>query len=164
MPKNQITTKSSQKTKAFAKKVLRELFKLNKNKNYIICLYGDLGSGKTTFTQGLAEELEIKEIVNSPTFLIMKKYKPARRRHSRMSSSLASSKKYTLYHFDCYRVSDHQEILDLGWEEIISGENNIIVIEWPEKIKEILPKERLDLKFEFVDENIRKIKFELLNC
>jgi len=146
MPKNQITTKSSQKTKALAKKVLRELFKLNENKNYIICLYGDLGSGKTTFTQGLAEGLEIKEIVNSPTFLIMKKYS-------------ARAKKYTLYHFDCYRVSDHLEILDLGWEEIISGENNIIVIEWPEKIKKILPKKRLDIEFEFADENTRKINF-----
>ena len=158
MPKNQITTKSSQKTKAFAKKVLRELFKLNKNKNYIICLYGDLGSGKTTFTQGLAEELEIKEIVNSPTFLIMKKYS-ARRDEALPRLYMARAKKYTLYHFDCYRISDHQEILDLGWKEIISGENNIIVIEWPEKIKEILPKKRLDIEFEFVDENTRRVNF-----
>ena len=142
--KNQIT-KSSQETKEFSKKIFRELFKLNKNRSCIICLYGDLGSGKTTFVQGLAEELGIKEIVNSPTFLIMKKYKSV------------NNKKYTLYHFDCYRIFDYQEILDLGWEEIISDKNNIIVIEWPEKIKKILPEERLDIKFKFVDENVRKI-------
>ena len=147
MLKNQIITKNSQETKNFAKETVRKLFVLNKNGDYIICLSGDLGSGKTTFVQGIAEELEIKEVVNSPTFLIMKKY-TARRDEAVLR----------LYHFDCYRVSNYQEILDLGWEEIINSKNNIVVIEWPEKIKEILPKERLDLKFEFVDENIRKIK------
>ena len=140
MLKNKIITKSSQETKAFAKKIVREYLKLNKSNNLVICLYGDLGGGKTTFTQGIAEELGITETVNSPTFLIMKKYN-------------------SLYHFDCYRISDYQEILDLGWEEIISGENKIIVIEWPEKIEKILPKERLEIKFEFVDENTRKINF-----
>ena len=84
------------------------LLKINKtkNSNWLICLYGNLGSGKTTFVQGLAEELRIKEIVNSPTFLIMKKY----------NSSKKTNKKYTLYHFDCYRISDYKEILDLGLE------------------------------------------------
>jgi len=147
MLKNQ-TTKSPAETIIFAKKLLREYLGLNKNKNLVICLYGDLGGGKTTFAQGLARELKITETVNSPTFLIMKKY-----------NSLKNNKKYTLYHLDCYRVSDYQEILDLGWEEIIDGKNNIIVIEWPEKIKKILPEKRLDIKFEFVDENTRKISF-----
>ena len=141
MLKNQIATKSSQETKTLARKIVREYLKLNKSNNLVICLYGDLGGGKTTFTQGIAEELGITETVNSPTFLIMKKYN-------------------SLYHFDCYRISDCQEILDLGWEEIISGENKIIVIEWPEKIEKILPKERLDVKFEFVNENTRKISFK----
>ncbi len=156
MPKNQITTKSPQETKAFAKKILKGLFRLNKNKNHIICLYGDLGGGKTTFTQGLAEELGIKETVNSPTFLIMKKY---RRRRSEMSPSSKNSKEFTFYHLDCYRISNYQEILDLGWKEITNGENNIIVIEWPEKIEKILPKKRLEIKFEFINENIRRINF-----
>ncbi|MCK5122550.1 MAG: tRNA (adenosine(37)-N6)-threonylcarbamoyltransferase complex ATPase subunit type 1 TsaE [Candidatus Pacebacteria bacterium] len=148
MPKNQIITKSSRETKMFAKKILKKLLKLNSSKSLVICLYGDLGGGKTTFTQGLAKELGIKETVNSPTFLIMKKYKSSK-----------NNKKYTLYHFDCYRISNQQEILDLGWEEIINSKNNIIVIEWPEKIEKILPKERLDLKFEFIDKNTRKISF-----
>ena len=148
MSKNQIITKSAKETKVFAKKIVKELLELNDNKSLVICLYGDLGAGKTTFVQGLAEELGIKEVVNSPTFLIMKKYS------ARRDEALPR-----LYHFDCYRISDYQEILDLGWEEIIGGENNIIVIEWPEKIKQILPKKRLEIKFEFVDENTRKINF-----
>ncbi len=151
MPKNQITTKSPEETKEFARVLLKEWLKTNKakNSNWLVCLYGDLGSGKTTFAQGLAEELSVKETVNSPTFLIMKKY----------SFSKKTNKKYNLYHFDCYRISSYKEILDLGWEEIINGENNIIAIEWPEKIEEILPKKRLNLKFEFVDENTHKISF-----
>ena len=151
MSEDQITTKGSEQTKEFAKVLVDEWLQINKtkNSNWLVCLYGDLGGGKTTFAKGVAEELGIKEIVNSPTFLIMKKY----------LSSKKTDKKYTLYHFDCYRVSDPQEILDLGWEDIINGENNIIIIEWPEKIEEILPKKRLDLKFEFVDENIRRIEY-----
>ena len=150
MPKNQIITKSSGETKDFAKVLIGEWLEMNKIKNssWLVCLSGDLGSGKTTFVQGLAEELGIRKVVNSPTFLIMKKYS-ARRDEALLR----------LYHFDCYRISDYQEILDLGWEEIISEKNNIIVIEWPEKIKKILPKKRLNIKFEFVDENTRKISF-----
>ncbi len=151
MSKKQITTKNPEETKEFAKILIREWLKINKtkNSNWLICLYGDLGRGKTTFVQGVAEELGIKETVNSPTFVIMKKY------------TLAKNKKYTLYHFDCYRISSYKDILSLGWEEIISGENNIIIAEWPEKIEKILPKKRLNLEFEFLDENRRGIKINL---
>ena len=151
MSKNQITTRNSEETKEFAKVLLKEWLEINKakNSNWLICLSGDLGGGKTVFTQGLAEELEVKEIVNSPTFLIMKKY----------NSFKKANKKYNLYHFDCYRISSYKEILDLGLSEIINGENNIIVIEWPERIEKILPKNRLNLEFEFIDENTRKISF-----
>ena len=139
MSKNQIITKSPEETKEFAKVLAGEWIQVNKtkNSNWLVCLYGDLGGGKTTFVQGLADELGIKEMVNSPTFLIMKKY----------NSSKKTNKKYNLYHFDCYRISDYKEILNLGWEEVIGGENNIIVVEWPEEIEEILPKKRLNLKY-----------------
>ncbi|MEA2097681.1 MAG: tRNA (adenosine(37)-N6)-threonylcarbamoyltransferase complex ATPase subunit type 1 TsaE [Patescibacteria group bacterium] len=151
MSKNQITTKNPEETEEFAKILLEEWFEMNKkkNSNWLICLSGDLGGGKTVFTQGLAKGLGVNGIVNSPTFLIMKKY----------NSSKKANKKYNLYHFDCYRISSYKEILDLGFPEIISGENNIIVIEWPEKIEKILPKNRLNLNFKFVDENTRKISF-----
>ena len=159
MPKKQIITKSSRETKDVAKKLIKKWLESNTNKNLIICLEGNLGGGKTTFVQGLAEGLGIKEMVNSPTFLIMKKYTILnyRRRTNAYSPSVADDKKYNLYHFDCYRISDYQEILDLGFEEIISGKNNIIAIEWSEKIKEILPEEKINIKFEFVDEKTRRI-------
>ena len=120
MIKNQIISKDFKQTKEFAKDLVGQWLEINKAKssNWLVCLYGDLGGGKTIFAKGIAEELGIKEIVNSPTFLIIKKY----------LSSKKINKKYTLYHFDCYRISDSQEILDLGWEDIISGENNIIII------------------------------------
>ena len=170
MPKK-IITKSSRETKDVAKKLIEEWLESNKNKNLnlVICLEGNLGGGKTTFVQGLAEGLGIKETVNSPTFLIMKKYIAVKNRTEKTRNSLQSSAErlqrgesegvLNLYHFDCYRISNYQEILELGFEEIISGENNIIAIEWPEKIKEILPKERINIKFEFVDEKTRKIKY-----
>ena len=148
-----IISKSPRETKNLAKKFLREQLAIVGTKNFssqnfsspLICLKGDLGGGKTTFVQGIAEAMKIKEPVTSPTFLIMKKYQPLRG-------------KYTLYHFDCYRVKNAQEILDLGWEEIIKEKNNIILVEWAEKIKEILPKDSIWIKFGFVDENERKIE------
>ena len=152
MSKKEMITNDSEKTKEFAKMLCQQWLKINKtkNSNWLVCLYGDLGGGKTTFSQGIGEELSVKEIVNSPTFLIMKKYISAKK----------INKKYTLYHFDCYRITDAQEILDLGWEDIIGGENNIILIEWPERIEKILPEVRLNLKFEVVEENVRKIIFK----
>ena len=142
-------SKSSQQTKSLAKKLLKKWLAGGENKdiNLAVCLEGDLGGGKTTFAQGIAEALGIKEAVTSPTFLIMKKYRAPR-------------KKYSLYHFDCYQIKNSREILDLGWEEIIKEKNNIILIEWAEKIKSILPKNRIRIKFEFVGENERKIEIK----
>ncbi|MBW6440710.1 tRNA (adenosine(37)-N6)-threonylcarbamoyltransferase complex ATPase subunit type 1 TsaE [Patescibacteria group bacterium] len=159
MNQKEIVTKNGQETKELARILCSQWLEINKSKNsnWLVCLYGDLGGGKTTFSQGIGEELGVKEIVNSPTFLIMKKYLSARK----------ANKKYTLYHFDCYRISDAQEILDLGWEDIINGENNIILVEWPERIEKILPKTRLNLKFEVIGEDERKIVFEkspILKC
>ena len=162
--KKQIVTKSSRETKNVAKKLIGEWLELNTGKNLVICLEGNLGGGKTTFAQGLAEGLGIKETVNSPTFLIMKKYTSPRNevKTERFTEPKATCRhvafgSVNLYHFDCYRISSYQEILDLGFEEIISGKNNIIAIEWSEKIKEILPKEKINIKFELVDKKTRKI-------
>ncbi|MCK5332268.1 tRNA (adenosine(37)-N6)-threonylcarbamoyltransferase complex ATPase subunit type 1 TsaE [Candidatus Parcubacteria bacterium] len=152
MNKKEITTNSSAETKEFAEMLCAQWLEINQrqNSNWLVCLYGDLGGGKTTFSQGVAEELGVKGVVSSPTFLIMKKY----------LSEKKVNKKYTLYHFDCYRISDAQEILNLGWDDIIEGENNIILVEWPERIEKILPKLRLNLKFEVVGEGARKIVFD----
>lgn len=104
----------------------------------VICLSGDLGAGKTTFTQGLLKGLKIGGPYTSPTFVIMKKYKD------------------NIFHFDAYRIKD-KDILNLGWEEIIADKNNIVIIEWAERIKKILPKNSLWIKFEWLNEKKRKI-------
>lgn len=134
---NTFTAKETQK---LAGDILTVLIKKSpKDRALVLALQGDLGSGKTTFTQGLAKFLKIKDRVKSPTFVIMRNYK-------------------LLYHIDAYRLNKPEEILDLGWSEIISNPKNIVVIEWPEKIKKFLPKQTIYLKFKFINETQRKIK------
>ncbi len=112
----------------------------------VVALEGELGAGKTTFLQGLAESLNIKEKILSPTFVIMKKFK------------IPEGPFSFFYHLDCYRVGNSEEVLGLGFREIIRG-NNIVAIEWADKIKEILPQKTLKLKFDFLDRKTREIKY-----
>lgn len=118
-------------------------------KNRFIALYGDLGSGKTTFVQGLAKGLGIKKRILSPTFILMREYQVG-----------IKDKVDRLYHVDLYRIENEKDIEGLGLSEIWSEQNNILIIEWPEKIEKILPKERINIYFEYLTENERKIKIE----
>jgi len=133
-------------------------------KGAIICLSGDLGAGKTTFTQGLLKGLEIKGPYISPTFLIIKNYK----RKFRNAYSMSKNKKQIhdtrstvqdIYHIDAYRVNQ-KDILNLGWKELIAEKDNIIIIEWAERIRKIIPKNAVWIKFEWVGENKRKLTFK----
>ncbi len=135
------TTKTEKETRELAKDIAKSILK---GKFRILALKGDLGGGKTSFVQGLAKGLGIKEDVLSPTFVIFRKLK-------------APFPFEYFYHFDCYRIKDSKEILDLGFKEIINNPKNIIVVEWAEKIEDILPRETLVLNFEFLGKNKRKI-------
>ena len=117
----------------------------------IIGLEGDLGGGKTTFLQGFAKGLEIKEKILSPTFVIMRRFK------IRVNSRSNLCKFANFYHIDCYRIKKPEEILDLGFREIISNPRNIVAIEWAEKIKKILPKDAIWVNFEFINKKNRRI-------
>ena len=88
----------------------------------VVGLYGDLGAGKTFFTQVIAKNLGLKEDVVSPTFVIEKKY------------ILTNQKFANLIHIDAYRIEDSDELLSLRWREIISDPRNLILIEWPERV------------------------------
>lgn len=121
-------------------------FAKNKDKALIVGLYGDLGSGKTAFTQAVAKCLGVKETVTSPTFVIEKIYK------------LKGENFDHLIHIDAYRLKSGDELLRLGWEEIAKNPKNIIFIEWPEKVAEILPKNIKKIYFTFIDKNTREIK------
>lgn len=128
------TTTSPWKTKQFAQEYARKL-----KGGEILALVGELGSGKTTFVQGLAQGLGIKKRVLSPTFILMRSYEG----------------KMTLFHIDLYRINTIEEVEILGLEEIWSQENTVVVIEWAEKVKTILPKNTTWIYFEYKDENKR---------
>ena len=110
----------------------------------ILVLTGNLGAGKTTFVQGFAQGLGVKQRIVSPTFLIFRSYK--------LSSEIYKK----LYHVDAYRIKKNRELLDLGFKEILSESRNIVLIEWGDKIKKILPPKTIWIKFEHgKDENER---------
>lgn len=137
--KTEYITSSSAQTKKLGKKLAEEILKQKPEKKaFVIGLAGELGSGKTTFLQGFAKGLGIKEKILSPTFVIIKRFNK-------------------FYHIDCYRIKKPKELLDLGFKEIISNPKNIIAVEWADKIKKILPQNTLWLNFEFINEKKRKI-------
>lgn len=94
----------------------------------VLCMYGDLGVGKTAFVQGLAKGLGIDEPITSPTFTIVNEYEG----------------KLPLYHFDVYRIADSDEMYEVGFDEYVYGEG-VSVIEWPQLIADILPETRYDI-------------------
>lgn len=114
-----------------------------------LALIGDLGSGKTTFARAFAEALGIKEKIKSPTFVIFRKWK--------VESGEWKEKFKFFYHFDAYRIHSEKEILNLGWEKIISNPENMVLIEWADKIEKILPKNCLKIKFKHLNGNKREI-------
>lgn len=114
------------------------------HKGDVVALSGQLGSGKTVFVKGVAEGLGVSECdcVNSPTFVILKEYKA----------------RAPLYHFDVYRLNDIREFSTVGSGEYFYG-NGVSVIEWADKIKDVLPKEYLLVEIEITGENERRFKF-----
>lgn len=113
----------------------------------VICLNGDLGVGKTAFVQGLAAALNISEPITSPTFTIVNCYE---------------SGIMPFYHFDVYRIDDSDEMYEIGYDEYVFG-NGVSVIEWPEKIADILPRCRYEITIEkklAIHENYREICIE----
>jgi tRNA threonylcarbamoyladenosine biosynthesis protein TsaE len=168
-------TNSSQETQKLGLLLAKEI-----KTGAIICLSGDLGSGKTTFTQGLLKGLGAEGPYTSPTFVVLKHYKVKSKKLKVKSSSknlkISLSPQPPLpkgeggrrpgeggfkniYHIDAYRV-DSKDILDLGWEEIIGNDKNIVIIEWAERIQKIIPKNSLWIKFEWKGENEREIIFK----
>ena len=115
------------------------------DKAIVFGLSGDLGVGKTTFLQGFAKGLGVKEKVISPTFVIMNRF------------DIKKAKFENFYHLDCYRIEDVKEMKNLGFEEIISNPKNIVCIEWPEKIKKILPEYLISVKFKILEGDNREI-------
>lgn len=145
-----VFTNSSEETKRFGEsfaKILKE--------KEIIALYGELGSGKTTFVQGLAKGLGIERRIISPTFIILRTYK------IRVKNAIQNFKFF--YHIDLYRIKNLRDIENLGIEEIMKSKKNIVVIEWAEKMKKMLPGKRWDIKFMHLKDDARRIKINKKN-
>ncbi|VAW13135.1 tRNA threonylcarbamoyladenosine biosynthesis protein TsaE, partial [hydrothermal vent metagenome] len=124
---------------------------------FVVGLQGDLGAGKTTFTKSVAEALGVEGAVTSPTFVIEKIYKlPVRTPHAGGPEKETFSR---LIHIDAYRLENGSELTSLGWEDIASDSQNIILIEWPEKVAEILPEDIYMMYFKFIDENTREVEY-----
>ena len=112
----------------------------------VVGLYGDLGSGKTTFTQAVAKIFGIKEDITSPTFVIEKIYDIYHKNFKK------------LVHIDAYRLDSAKELSALDWEKTMADPKNIIFIEWPERVLEVLPKNHAKINFKFLSENEREIE------
>lgn len=132
----EVTTKNEIETMEIAQAIMSKKFP-----NMIICLDGELGSGKTAFTKGIASALGIKEVITSPTFTIIKEY----------------SGDLPLYHMDVYRLDGNTD--GIGIEEYFT-KNGIVVIEWSDTIKDVLPPERLDIKIRIAGDSDRVLVFE----
>lgn len=140
------TTTSLKETQTLAHDWVRSL-DTSRDEALIVGLYGNLGAGKTAFTQAVARELGVRDIVNSPTFVIEKIYDT---NHSHF---------VRIVHIDAYRLENAKELQNLNFEELVSNTHNLIIIEWPENVKEILPEGHVRINFTFEDENTRKIDF-----
>ena len=129
-------SKSIEDTLTVAENIESEKFE-----NMVICLDGELGSGKTIFVKGFAKALGIEDNITSPTFNIIKEYHNA---------------EMPLFHMDVYRLDEVED--RIGIKEYFV-KNGVTLIEWSEMIKDILPEERLEIKFKILDENTRVITF-----
>jgi len=115
-------------TKKLAKQLVKDLGGLSANGATVLGLVGPLGAGKTTLVQYLAKELNVKQIVNSPTFVLLKEY-----------PLVGSWKK--LIHIDAYRLGSAEALVDIGLRDYLADPKNFIVIEWADKVKKILPQQ-----------------------
>jgi tRNA threonylcarbamoyladenosine biosynthesis protein TsaE len=138
-------TTSAEQTNTIAKEFAKSL-----HGGDIVLLHGDLGAGKTTFTKGIAEALGVEDTITSPTFTLMNVY-PIKNSKFEIQN---------LIHIDTYRLEDAAELVDIGVEDYLGDPNTVCLIEWPEKIKNLLQgKKVVDIFFEHAgeDENTRKI-------
>ena len=129
---------SAAQTKKIAKIFAEELLNGRPGKGaFIIALKGNLGAGKTTFVQGLMRGLGVKRKIVSPTFTLLRSY------------PIKTDPFSTIHHFDCYRMTDEQELNDLGFKEMIKDPRSIILIEWPERVAKAIPRQKVTIFLDY---------------
>ena len=139
----EIVSNSVKETQSFASK-----FAYKMKNGTVIALIGDLGSGKTTFTQGFAEGLGIDQHIGSPTFKLVSEY---------------IGSKYKLYHADCYRLKNSNDFLNFGGENLLIPIDGVTIIEWADIIKEILPEHTIIINFHRTKKNLNHRVLKIQN-
>lgn len=133
-------TSSAKQTENLAQKIASRF-----SNGEVAGLVGELGAGKTQFVKGLAKYFKIKNPITSPTFVLLKPY------------AVKSKNIKQLVHIDCYRLDRLEELQTIGLEEFLSNPQNLVVIEWADKIKSILPKDTIWIKFKLGSKNNQRI-------
>jgi tRNA threonylcarbamoyladenosine biosynthesis protein TsaE len=164
-----IISKNTEETVIIVKNFLNQL-KIKTDSATVVGLSGDLGSGKTTFTQFLGQFLGVVEVMTSPTFVIEKIY--LLKKGEKLSENplhLTRTNRYEeipegftafekLIHIDAYRLESDRELLNLDFKEILKDSKNLILIEWPEKVADVLPADLIKINFKFITEFEREIE------
>ena len=129
-----VVTQSAEETQRLGAK-LGSLFLTQKGRGlpHVLCLSGELGSGKTTFVQGLAKGLEINKRLPSPTFIIVRRY--------------TIPQLSFLFHLDLYRINNEREAASLGFSEMLKVPRAVIVVEWPDRLGALIPHKRIEAWF-----------------
>ena len=140
----QVKIRSLEDFNSEAHRFAREL-KPRKGGATIVALSGNLGAGKTTFVQQVAQEFGVEDQVNSPTFVIEKVY------------ACTEGPFVRLAHIDAYRLNGAHELEVLGWKELTAEEGNLIIIEWPENVAEAIPRNAMRVALVYLDENTREV-------
>jgi len=139
----EVLSKNPEETRKLAAKLAAQIMEeSNRTKAVVIGLEGELGAGKTTFIQAFVRAMGINDKVKSPTFLLMKYYPFANG---------------FIYHIDCYRINDPKELIALEIESIFNNPKNIVLIEWPERVNDILPASMTRIHIDHISEQERKI-------
>lgn len=133
-------------------KILNKISKVKSNKAKVIALSGELGSGKTTLTQEIGRTLGIKNKIISPTFVIMKIYNIDK-------NSIYYSHFKKLIHIDAYRLESSLELLKIGWVDLIEDKDNLIIVEWPEKVENCFDSKSFWVKLGHIDDQTRVFEF-----
>ena len=136
------TTENQRQTGKLAAGLARELIDKKTSKALVIALEGELGAGKTTFIKGFSKALGIREKVHSPTFVLIHRHKIRGK---------------NLYHVDAYRLKSGKDLLKLGVKEIFAEPKNIVLIEWANRVKRIIPKNAVWIRLEHLSKNERKV-------
>jgi len=143
-------TAGAGETHQLAGKILKEVSGRRFQGALVLALEGELGAGKTVFAQGLGKAIGVKEKILSPTFVIMRHF------------NIKTFKHFSdLYYLDCYRLESAKDLNFFNFKEILKDKNNLVVIEWAERVTDILPKDAVWIKFEHGGGNKRRVKIRI---